>query len=223
MHSTNVVARKSTHPDQRRSTCIDRGRRLLTEIPKAISSRASLPHRALSTRSYHPEVPSATDRIPAPTVLAALPRPERAAACRPFLDAARATVAAAHNDGQSGDATTRAFSSAVDDLVVALFRAALLDPAAPGEGPVCLVAVGGYGRRELCPSSDLDLWFIVDDDRLSSGDPRLASLAEQVLYPRWDLKLDVGHAVRSADDAIAQGQGDPHRRHRPPRRPLPRR
>src|SRR5581483_1098693 len=51
-----------------------------------------------------------------------------------------------------------------------------------GGGAVALVAVGGYGRRELCPSSDLDLWFLVDG---RGGEWK--QLAEEVLYPLWDL------------------------------------
>jgi [protein-PII] uridylyltransferase len=55
----------------------------------------------------------------------------------------------------------------------------------------------------LCPYSDLDLWFL-----LPSGDARGKELAEAVLYPLWDLRLEVGHAVRTVDEAIALARED---------------
>jgi [protein-PII] uridylyltransferase len=85
-------------------------------------------------------------------------------------------------------------------VVRALFRAACADPA--GER-IALVAVGGYGRGELCPSSDLDLWLLVADD-----DHRAREVAEAILYPLWDLKLEVGHAVRTIAGAMSLARED---------------
>jgi [protein-PII] uridylyltransferase len=145
------------------------------------------------------EVASVEPRLPSD--LAALPRAQRAAACRPFLDGARARVAEAHHAGATGDVTARAWAEAIDELVTALLAAARTTiPTAQ----VALIAVGGYGRLELGPFSDLDLWFVVD----GAVDPRLGRLAEEVLYPLWDLRLDVGHAVRAIDEAVALGRED---------------
>ena len=88
-------------------------------------------------------------------------------------------------------------------MVRALYAAAAGEAAPPC--PVAVAAVGGYGREELAPHSDLDLWFIVAD---GADDPRLGRLAEEVLYPLWDLKLEVGHAVRAIDDAVALAKSD---------------
>ncbi|WP_419842255.1 [protein-PII] uridylyltransferase [Candidatus Poriferisodalis sp.] len=55
---------------------------------------------------------------------------------------------------------------------------------------VALVAVGGYGRGELCPGSDIDLLLVHDD--IDTG-----SFADRIWYPIWDEKLKLGHAVRS--------------------------
>src|SRR5438132_2550000 len=108
------------------------------------------------------------------------------------LDAARARLAEAHIAGAPGDETARAWALAVDEVVRALFAAARAE--AP-ELPIALVAVGGYGRAELCPYSDLDVWFLLPPSALS--DRRAQRLAESVLYPLWDLRLEVGHAVRT--------------------------
>jgi len=66
------------------------------------------------------------------------------------------------------------------------------------------VAVGGYGRKELCLHSDVDVLFI-----FNSRIPALAKeLAEQVLYPLWDIGLDLGHGIRGIKDCLALAAGD---------------
>ncbi len=61
---------------------------------------------------------------------------------------------------------------------------------------VALVAIGGLGRAELCPSSDIDL-LLCHADGVDTGD-----LADRIWYPVWDSKLKLGHAVRSIDASI---------------------
>jgi [protein-PII] uridylyltransferase len=65
---------------------------------------------------------------------------------------------------------------------------------------VALVALGGYGRGELAPRSDVDLLLLHD----GSAPEDVGALAERLLYPLWDAGLTVGHAVRTpADCSIA--------------------
>ncbi|MDK1475095.1 [protein-PII] uridylyltransferase [Streptomyces sp. 549] len=68
----------------------------------------------------------------------------------------------------------------------------------PQPGGVALVAVGGYGRGELSPRSDLDL-LLLHDGKRPAGE--LAALADRVWYPVWDLGLDLDHSVRTPDEA----------------------
>jgi [protein-PII] uridylyltransferase len=83
------------------------------------------------------------------------------------------------------------------DLVDAHLRAVFEQVGAPAG--VAAVALGGYGRRELAPGSDVDLVVVFEEpDR-----DRIDVLAERVLYPLWDTGLRVGHAVRTSDEAIA--------------------
>lgn len=65
----------------------------------------------------------------------------------------------------------------------------------PTEG-VALVAVGGYGREELSPYSDLDVMLVH-----AEGYPRVDELAAQIWYPLWDSRTKLDHSVRTVDEA----------------------
>ena len=68
---------------------------------------------------------------------------------------------------------------------------------------VALVAVGGYGRQELAPYSDVDVLLLYD------GKPGgIDELAKELWYPLWDAGLKLGHAVRSLDDQLALAADD---------------
>ena len=78
-----------------------------------------------------------------------------------------------------------------------------------------MLAVGGYGRAEMAPFSDVDLLFVTPYKQTPWGE----SLIESVLYCLWDLRLKVGHSVRTVDDCLRQGAGrrdDPHQPARAP-------
>ncbi len=81
-------------------------------------------------------------------------------------------------------------SEAADRLCAAAYDEAQ----GPATG-VALVAVGGYGRGELAPCSDLDVVLVHDDD---VDDSVLAPVLERLWYPLWDSGSRVDHAVRSA-------------------------
>ena len=68
---------------------------------------------------------------------------------------------------------------------------------------VAVLAVGGYGRGELSPHSDVDLLVLVDDKRRPSPED-----LRGILYPLWDAGFQVGHAVCSPKEAIERAKGD---------------
>ncbi len=67
------------------------------------------------------------------------------------------------------------------------------------------MAVGGYGRRELCPGSDLDV-LLLHRGKRDRGE--LGGLAERLWYPVWDRGLKLGHAVRTVKEAVALAASD---------------
>ncbi len=64
--------------------------------------------------------------------------------------------------------------------------------------PYALVALGGYGRREECVHSDVDLLFLFDRKVPENGE----ALVREIIYPLWDIGLTVGHATRSIDESL---------------------
>ncbi len=70
---------------------------------------------------------------------------------------------------------------------------------------LALCAVGGYGRGEMAPYSDLDLLFVLADKK---GSPYTEQVTEYVLYMLWDLGLKVGHATRTAEQCISLAKDD---------------
>ncbi len=97
----------------------------------------------------------------------------------------------------------RQHSDLVDGLVRKAFQQAQSRVPAPS---VCLVAVGGYGRAELAPYSDVDLLLLY----ASSKKEELPPLVEKILYPLWDLGLEVSCGSRSIDECLRMAQSDLH-------------
>ncbi|WP_411101685.1 [protein-PII] uridylyltransferase [Streptomyces sp. cmx-4-9] len=96
---------------------------------------------------------------------------------------------------QSGPSRRSALAGLTDDWLTALFRTAVRETGVRG---AALVAVGGYGRAELSPRSDLDLVLLHD----GKAEPRaLAALADRLWYPVWDLGLALDHSVRTPAEA----------------------
>ncbi len=123
------------------------------------------------------------------------------------LEAGRAEAQRALEEGGGGRACARALSDLEDEIIRAVHDMAvrLADPAgsAKAKGPTIL-AVGGYGRGMLAPGSDIDLLFLIDDEKDAAG----AKLIETILYVLWDLKQKVGHATRTIDECLRQARGD---------------
>ncbi|WP_333775120.1 [protein-PII] uridylyltransferase [Streptomyces sp. IBSBF 3136] len=95
-------------------------------------------------------------------------------------------------EARSGPPRRAALAGLTDDWLTGLFTAAARDTRG-----VSLVAVGGYGRGELSPRSDLDLLLLHD----GSAPDAVAALADRLWYPVWDLGLALDHSVRTPAEA----------------------
>jgi len=102
----------------------------------------------------------------------------------------------------STDLVGSALSQPLSDLADAWVRDIASQATLGSSKKIALVAVGGYGRRELCPSSDLDLVLLHDGRR------DIAGLAERIWYPMWDAGIAIDHAVRKPKDLIKVASKD---------------
>lgn len=93
---------------------------------------------------------------------------------------------------RSGPPRRRALAELTDGWLAGLFGAATEEHTG-----ISLVAVGGYGRGELSPRSDLDLLLLHD----GRDDKAVAALADRLWYPVWDLGIDLDHSVRTPQQA----------------------
>ena len=111
-----------------------------------------------------------------------------------------------HRKGDSGLEVCQARAAMIDVVIENLFLAALdLYTTEQGTLPckMAILATGGYGRRELNPHSDIDLMFLYPIKAGGKDFEKFQEVvAEEILYPLWDLGLKVGHASRNAKEVI---------------------
>ncbi|MGO8871065.1 MAG: [protein-PII] uridylyltransferase [Acidimicrobiales bacterium] len=97
-----------------------------------------------------------------------------------------------------GDAFCHAYASVADGWLTGLFEQAT-DGDARG---MALVAVGGYGRAELCPYSDLDVVLV------HRGHKDISALADRIWYPVWDEGISLDHSVRRPAEVLEMAGKD---------------
>ena len=132
-----------------------------------------------------------------------------------FLDLTKTTLAAGRDEVRGrfdadgdGAAAGRANSFLFDQIIRVIYDFAdwYAYPVSnlSSAEKMSVVAVGGYGRGELAPHSDIDLLFLLPY-KLT---PRAEQIVEFILYMLWDLGLKVGHATRSSDECIRLSKSD---------------
>jgi [protein-PII] uridylyltransferase len=107
------------------------------------------------------------------------------------LDAARQELRAAIARGAGGRTALEQYADRVDGLIRQLFT-----DAGGYDGPLAIVALGGYGRRHLCLHSDIDLLLLFGGG-IGASEERFV---HSFLNPLWDLGVVVGHQVRDIED-----------------------
>jgi len=111
-----------------------------------------------------------------------------------------------HAEGASGQESVHAHARLMDEVIYSLTHLIAADAtrARLDVTPLVIVALGGYGRSELHPLSDIDL-MVVYDGELS---PYVQRVMQELLYTLWDLGLQVGHSLRSLGDCVAMARTD---------------
>ena len=118
------------------------------------------------------------------------------------LQHGRAAIRQRYLEGAPATAVVAALAHFVDQLLVRAWKLHAREHVS--KRPIGLVAVGGYGRGELHPASDIDLMLLVD-----KGDPsKLIPFAEPFLRFCWDMGLEVGHSVRTLKDCVREAKAD---------------
>ena len=92
------------------------------------------------------------------------------------------------------------------DLILAnLFQSTLLEVDGADSDDVAIAAVGGFGRGELSPGSDLDILIL---HRGTLSEEELSSFVNKILYPLWDKKIKVDHSVRTRSEVREVAESD---------------
>lgn len=126
---------------------------------------------------------------------------------RAFLKTEERRLKIALHLGASGCQTAAARSFVLDLVADSAFRAGVLNGEGGSGVEACaMVAVGGYGRAELAPFSDLDILFLHAGRRTTQA----RQLVERVLRSLWDAGLTVGHSFRTVAEAVSAARTDPH-------------
>ncbi|MCI0428313.1 MAG: [protein-PII] uridylyltransferase [Nitrospiraceae bacterium] len=110
--------------------------------------------------------------------------------------------------GVSGAEVMAALTEFVDGLIIGRYKNAMRqageEARVAGAQYCCLVALGGYGQRELAPYSDIDVMFLFCEE----AEEMPPALFREVLHHLWDLGFQVGHSMRTIQDCIELAEKD---------------
>lgn len=109
-----------------------------------------------------------------------------------------------HYAGDGGREIAQQRAILVDIILRHLFQTAIGEQKKPFKG-LAIVAIGGFGRGELNPYSDVDIMFLHAGNKMP---PEVGGVIESILYTLWDVGFKVGHASRSISGAIQQANSD---------------
>ncbi|HTJ78744.1 MAG TPA: [protein-PII] uridylyltransferase [Rariglobus sp.] len=137
---------------------------------------------------------------------------KRLSACKTFLRLESTMIRMRHDAGESGLVVAQARASMVDVMLSHLFDYAIVSyERLHGQlpAPVSLLAIGGYGRGEVSPFSDIDIMFLFPaKSRAGFVQPLQAHLVNEILYILWDCGLKVGYSTRTIDEVFTEARKD---------------
>ena len=135
---------------------------------------------------------------------------EKLARYKNFLKVESHRLKLLHRAGADGMEICQARAAILDGLLRHLWNAAMAElPRQKEFPPVALVAIGGFGRAELNPHSDVDFMFLHEGQVAGTKPlPHLAKLIDGILYPLWDVGLKIGYSVRDLADCAQVANTD---------------
>jgi [protein-PII] uridylyltransferase len=137
---------------------------------------------------------------------------EKLARYKNFLKVETHRLKLVHRAGAGGVEVCQARAAILDALLRHLWDEAKNKLPARAQKefpPIALVAIGGYGRAELNPHSDIDFMFLHDGQVAGEKPlPCLAKLMDGILYPLWDIGLKIGYSVRDLNDCVKEANKD---------------
>ncbi len=123
-------------------------------------------------------------------------------ALRPLFQVKFQEIRAFHFKGGGGAQVVRALSDLADTLILKGFQS--LDSGLSQNWGGTLIAIGGYGRQELSPSSDIDLMFLYPEGQAKETE----TVSSHLLCLLWDLGYTVGHSMRTLEETLVLARQD---------------
>jgi [protein-PII] uridylyltransferase len=137
---------------------------------------------------------------------------EKLARYKNFLKVESHRLKLLHRAGADGLENAQARAAILDALLRHLWETAKKNLSAQAQKefpPISLVAIGGFGRAELNPHSDIDFMFLHEGQVVGTRPlPYLAKLIDGILYPLWDIGLKIGYSVRDLNDCVKVANAD---------------
>ena len=134
--------------------------------------------------------------------------PEKREALKAYLKDRYQQIQKRHQDGAEGGQIVASLTGLADEIIESLYHRVVQDTPAQTrwklEDGLAVVALGGYGRGELSPYSDIDLMFL----HRGSFREDVKKPSARILQSLWDINYRVGHSLRTVDDCIVLGRKD---------------
>jgi [protein-PII] uridylyltransferase len=131
---------------------------------------------------------------------------------RPLVAQAHEVLRERLEAGGSVEAYLRGRARLADSAVIGLLHFASMSSGMRGDSmvaPLAAVAIGGYGRRELAPGSDLDLLFLLPESSRPGAAAATTACVNAVVAGLWDLGFVLDHAARSSGDSLDLAREEP--------------
>ena len=104
----------------------------------------------------------------------------------------------------NGEQCVKGYSSLIDKILKLILSKSLKNINLKKNKSICLIAVGGYGREELAPKSDIDILFLTPKIKSKS----IKDLIQYILYLLWDVGFSLGHSTRSVNEVLYDSKTD---------------